>query len=64
MTGQNIPTPVAAEIIGISARTLEKWRVTGQGPTYLKLGKRVLYPVRDLESWIQGQKRRSTSDEG
>lgn len=29
----------------MSHRTLQRWRMDGHGPTYLKLGKRVSYPV-------------------
>ena len=32
---------------GISHRTLERWRYTGQGPAFLKLGGRVLYRLAD-----------------
>ena len=29
----------------MSPKTLQRWRMTGTGPTYLKLGKRVSYPL-------------------
>jgi hypothetical protein len=29
----------------MSPKTLQRWRMTGNGPTYLKLGKRVSYPL-------------------
>ena len=29
----------------MSHRTLQRWRMDGRGPTYLKLGKRVVYPM-------------------
>lgn len=48
---KNLPTNDAAEFIGISPRTLERWRITNQGPSFLKLGKRVLYPEQLLEHW-------------
>jgi hypothetical protein len=37
-----------AKIIGISPQTLANWRFTGRGPTYQKVGKRILYPRADL----------------
>lgn len=43
----------AAEYLGISASTLEKMRHEGRGPRYLKLGGRVFYQVKDLDSYIQ-----------
>jgi Helix-turn-helix domain len=34
----------------VSPRTLERWRWLGQGPTFLKLGGRVVYRLEDIES--------------
>lgn len=39
----------------ISHRTLERWRYTGQGPAFLKLGGRVLYRLADIETFEQSQ---------
>ena len=36
---------------GISHRTLERWRYSGQGPAFLKLGGRVLYRLADVEAF-------------
>ncbi len=44
---------------GISHRTLERWRYTGQGPTFLKLGGRVLYRLPDIEAFEQSQLQRA-----
>ncbi|MEG3089303.1 helix-turn-helix transcriptional regulator [Sphingomonas sp. PB4P5] len=55
-------TPDAALLLGLSARTLEKHRCSGTGPTYRKLGGRVVYAVADLISWADRGIRRSTSD--
>ena len=46
-------TQEAARFLGISIRTLEKHRTYGTGPTYRKVGGRVLYTVRDLEAWTE-----------
>ncbi len=48
-------TPKEVEkIYGINRRTLANWRWAKKGPTYIKLGsRRVLYPVKALEEWIQ-----------
>ncbi len=43
----------------ISHRTLERWRWTGEGPPYLKLGGRVLYRLSDIEAFEQSQLRRA-----
>ena len=45
----------AAKLLGISQRTLEKWRSRGQGPPFARIGKAVRYPSQALENWVQGQ---------
>ena len=35
----------------ISPRTLERWRVEGRGPAYLKIGGRVIYRLEDIEAY-------------
>jgi excisionase family DNA binding protein len=52
----------AAVQLGLSKRTLERWRVSGDGPPFAKLGKRVLYRQSDLDDWIASRLCRSTSE--
>ena len=59
-----LTTTQAAEYVGLSPRTLERHRVTGEGPRYLKVGRRVLYRPADLDEWLADKVRRSTSDPG
>lgn len=40
----------------LSVRTLQRWRWLGKGPSYLKLGGRVVYPVADVEAWEQASR--------
>lgn len=35
----------------VSPRTLERWRWLKTGPTYIKLGGRVVYAVEDIEAY-------------
>ena len=42
----------AAEYLRISARHLEHWRATGQGPRFSKPDKAVLYDRKDLDEWV------------
>ena len=35
----------------ISPRTLERWRWTGEGPAFIKIGGRVVYRLEDLEAY-------------
>ncbi|OCW57401.1 helix-turn-helix transcriptional regulator [Hoeflea olei] len=53
-------TQEAARFLGISIRTLEKHRTYGTGPTYRKIGGRVLYTIHDLEAWSEIGTRKST----
>ncbi|QGM99649.1 helix-turn-helix transcriptional regulator [Methylocystis parvus] len=52
----------AAEILQISARTLQAWRMKGGGPRYVRVGRSVRYSINDLNSWIEARKASSTSD--
>ena len=50
-------TDQAAQRLGLSPRTLERYRVTGEGPEYLKIGRAIRYTVSALERWLKGCKR-------
>lgn len=54
----------AAEVLGVSPRTLESWRYNGGGPRFYKLGQAVRYRAEDLDAWIEAGARHSTSDPG
>lgn len=54
-------TPEAAVFTGLSASTLNKLRLVGDGPVYLKLGKAVVYDTSDLSAWLSSKRRRSTT---
>jgi hypothetical protein len=37
----------------IPPRTAQRWRVTGDGPPFVRLGKRrIVYRVDDVEKWL------------
>jgi hypothetical protein len=44
----------------ISHRTLERWRWTGEGPRFVKLGGRVVYRLEDVEAYEQAMIRTCT----
>jgi hypothetical protein len=54
--------PAAADYVGLSISTLNKRRLTGDGPVYTKQGSVVTYDIADLDSYIDARKRVSTSD--
>jgi hypothetical protein len=45
----------------VSERTLQRWRLEGVGPKFLKLGRLVRYRKSDLDRWADAQLRTSTS---
>jgi predicted site-specific integrase-resolvase len=45
----------------ISHRTLERWRWTGEGPQFIKIGGRVVYRQEDVEAFEAKQTRESTA---
>lgn len=56
----------ASDLVRISIRTLEKMRVEGTGPRYLKAGggkrSRVLYLEQDIAAWLEEHAHHSTSE--
>jgi Helix-turn-helix domain len=38
---------------GVSVGTLRNWRAMKIGPTFVKIGKAVLYPADELDAWDQ-----------
>ena len=54
-------TRQAAEILGLSPRTLETYRVTGGGPPFLTYCNRVHYLRSDLDAWAIAGRRGSTT---
>ena len=54
----------AALLLSLSQSTLAKLRLTGKGPAYCKLGRRVVYRLEDLTAWLEKNRRLSTSESG
>ena len=55
----------AATRLKISKHTLNRWRVTGEGPSFVKYGPRLVrYIERVLDEWAASRARRSTSEYG
>lgn len=44
----------------MSPRTLERWRFTGEGPRFIKLGGRVIYRLEDVIAFEDQQIRQAT----
>jgi hypothetical protein len=47
---------------GVSPKTLQRWRTEGRGPKYLKLSKRVIYPLDQIQAFESQALYASTSE--
>lgn len=55
----------AAQYLSLTKRALQAWRCQGRGPRFVKVSARAIrYRLSDLETWVEGRLRRSTSDSG
>ena len=54
-------TEQAADMLGLTKSTLEAWRVRGDGPVFVKLGKAVRYRQEDLDAFCLSRMRTNTS---
>jgi len=58
----------AASFLASTKSTLDKYRLTGSGPAFVRLGDgpgaRIGYRFCDLQAWLATRVRRSTSDLG
>ncbi len=52
-TAEFLTTHEASAFLRISKPTLERWRMEGRGPRYIKIGHRVLYPHAELERFLR-----------
>lgn len=61
-----LTTAEAADFVRLSPRTMERLRVQGTGPRYIKAGRgkraKVLYRVADLQEWLEATTFQSTSE--
>ena len=61
-SGRYLRASEAARLLGLSATTLAKHRIFGTGPSYRKLGGRIVYAPDDLKRWADRGLRHCTSD--
>ena len=63
-TDKYMSTRDVAAFLGLSPRTLDRYRVSGDGPDFHKFGNRVRYLRADVESWAEERRCQSTSGAG
>lgn len=57
--------PTRLGMPAIAVGTLNKWRVTGDGPPFMRFGRRIVYPQGPYEDWmwkLLSKQVRSTSE--
>lgn len=55
-------TPWAAEYLGVSVATLNRWRSTGEGPEYIALSRRAVgYTLEALDRFKEARTRTRTA---
>jgi predicted DNA-binding transcriptional regulator AlpA len=59
---KRLRTEPAAKYCASTKSTMDKLRITGDGPLFSKIGRIVVYDTADLDSWLASTKRRSTSE--
>jgi predicted DNA-binding transcriptional regulator AlpA len=56
-------TPEAARYLGLAVSTMEKMRLRGDGPPFIRLSKRAVgYSSTDLDTYATARRRSSTSE--
>lgn len=61
MSTEVLTTVEAARYVRLGKPTLERFRLTGEGPRYAKLGGAVRYRRADLDLWLESRLVASTS---
>lgn len=54
--GTHLTTKAAALHLGLSYRSLERWRVQGYGPVGRRFGRKWLYHIDDLDDWSRSHR--------
>lgn len=66
MTANTLTSTEAAARLRLKPGTLRLWRMTGRGPTYVRLGGprgRAIYREEDVEAFLQARRFNSTAEE-
>ena len=51
------------KLLSLSVKTLQRYRYTGGGPIYIKLGKSVRYKESDIEKYVSERTRYITTEQ-
>lgn len=56
-----IPAHRLPDYIPVARQTLARWRVEGEGPTFVKIGRKVAYRAGDVRRWLTKRTLSSTT---
>jgi len=59
--GENLIEAEAAAFLRVRPQTLANWRSRGEGPTFSKVGNRVLYTREALVAFVKANERAATT---
>ncbi len=62
MTDELFDTDAVASYTGLSPVTLRKWRMTGAGPRFLRLGRAVRYRKAAVDAFLAGREFSTTTE--
>lgn len=54
-------TKQLAQRLGLHFHTLEKWRVEGKGPPFIRIGRTIKYRWWEVEKWMNERQFKNTS---
>ncbi|MFD5277518.1 helix-turn-helix transcriptional regulator [Pseudarthrobacter sp. NPDC058362] len=58
-----ITSDTLAEKLGVSRRVIDEWRITGQGPAFIRVGRTPRYRPEAVDAWLLSQEHLSTAEE-
>ena len=56
-----LTTKPLAERLGVTEGCLAKWRITGEGPAFVRIGRRIAYRPEAVNDWLASRTVNSTS---
>lgn len=59
-----VPTPQVAALLGVTPRTLARWRADGEGPKCIQIRKRWYYPRNEIQRWLHQNMMITASSQG
>lgn len=57
-----LPAKAVADSLCVTKGTLAKWRLTGRGPRFIRVNRRIAYDPADITAWLDARRVTSTSE--